>query len=163
MAIVEQSTWTMATFELIWPSVSESVKYELWLISCLKDMCLIGDNVITWIGNLSCVHATSLQMRADYFKFCFNDRSEFYKVVKALKMKFLSWYFACSILLGIPINDFKCLFAISVQEKKLEILARAFLSILKRSLLRLRKTQKIWALLFCLSASVPPSGEKLNF
>ena len=47
---------------------------------CLKRLCLkklrlkvsLGrDNVITWIGKLSCLHATSLQMRADYFKFCF--------------------------------------------------------------------------------------------
>ena len=34
-------------------------------------LSLSGDNVITWIGKLSCVHATSLQMRANYFKFCF--------------------------------------------------------------------------------------------
>ena len=58
------------------------------------------DNVIsTWIGKLGCIHVTSLQMRDNYCKFCFYtclqnvsyfaSRSEFYKVVNALKVKFL--------------------------------------------------------------------------
>ena len=56
-------------------------------------------------------------MRAECFIFCFNDRSEFYKIVKALKRKFLSWYFACRMLLGIPINDISVILPYLSKEK----------------------------------------------
>ena len=46
-----------------------------------------------------------LHMRAECFIICFNDRSEFYMVVNALKMMLLSWYFACGILLGIQFKS----------------------------------------------------------
>ena len=50
-------------------------------------------------------------LRAECFLFCFNDKSDFFKVANALKMKLLRRYFAFSIQLGIVIND------ISAKEK----------------------------------------------
>ena len=57
-------------------------------------------------------------MRAECFIFCLNDRSEFYMVVNALKMKLLSWYLACIILLGIAINDISAILPYLPMEKR---------------------------------------------
>ena len=69
------------------------------LLLAFKDLRNIPGFIFTFL-ELSCVHSTSLQMRADYCKVCFYGRSDAWRTVMPSKSKIFDWFFACSILLG---------------------------------------------------------------
>ena len=86
-------------FEKISSSWAQHNMLRLMLCSAALVM-LDADNIIMWIGKLSCVHTTSLQMQADYCKFYFYDWSDVWRTVMSSELKMFGWFFACSILLG---------------------------------------------------------------
>ena len=77
----------------------QSASHIAWLLLITLDK----DNVIKWIGNPSSVHATSLQMRADYWILLLYW-SDVWRTARTSKLKICGWFFACSLLLGIANN-----------------------------------------------------------
>ena len=71
-----------------------------WTCWYYPQCCKGRDNVINRIWKLSCVHATSLQMRADYFKFCFYGWSDVWSTVMTSKLKIFGSFCICMLCSG---------------------------------------------------------------